>query len=117
MSFGLYAQSLNCEKFKSGKFQSTYNGHTAIIERRGSRQTEYFINLKDSLKMSFDVKWLNSCSYTLVPTKESFDKYPKLPKSAVITVEITNTTANSYTQKSTASFTPGTIISEMIIIK
>jgi len=64
--------------------------------------------------MSFDVKWLEDCTYTLTPTKESFAKYPRLPKNAIITVKITNTTTNSYTQSSTSNFVDKTIVSEVI---
>lgn len=117
VSFGLYSQSLSCLKFRNGKFQSTYNGKTAIIERSGSKQVEYFVNLKDSLKIEFDIKWLNDCTYTLTPTKESLVKYSKFPKNALITVRITNTTATSYTQSSTSNFISQTITSEVIKIE
>lgn len=117
LTLGLHAQSLDCKKFRNGKFKSTLEGRTAIIERSGSIQKEYFINLKDSLKISFDVKWLDDCTYTLTPTKESFEKYPRLPQNALITVKITNTTPNSYTQNSTSNFINKTIVSEVIKIQ
>jgi hypothetical protein len=113
---GLHAQSLNCLSFRNGKFKMTINGHTSVIERSGSNQKEYFINLKDSLKMSFNVKWLDDCTYTLTPTKESFEKYPQIPKNAVLTVQITSTTANSYTQSSTSNFIAKTVVGEVIKI-
>ena len=117
ISVSLLAQSPNCANFRNGKFKSTYNGHTAMIERSGSNQTEYLVNTKDSLKILFTVKWLDDCSYTLTPTKESFGKYPKLPKNALITVNMTNVTATSYTQTSISTFTDKTIVSEVVKIQ
>jgi hypothetical protein len=117
LTLGLHAQSLDCKKFRNGKFKSTFEGRTAIIERLGSIQKEYFINLKDSLKISFNVNWLDNCTYTLTPTKESFEKYPRLPQNALITVKITNTTPNSYTQNSSSNFINKTIVSEVIKIQ
>lgn len=67
--------------------------------------------------MSFNVKWLDNCTYTLGPSEESFKKYPRLPKNALITVHITNTTINSYTQSSTSNFSNKTIVSEVIKIQ
>ncbi len=117
INLDLSAQSSNCAKFRNGKFKSTYNGHTAVMERSGSNQTEYFVNRKDSLKIFFTVKWVDYCTYTLTPTKETFDKYPKLPKNAFITVNMTNVTATSYTQTSISTFTNKTVVSEVFKIE
>jgi len=114
LSLGLYAQSGNCSSFKSGKFTSTYEGRIAIIERNGSIQNEYLTNSKDSLKMSFNINWLDDCTYTLTPTKESYLKYPKLPRNAVITIKILNVSSNSYTQSSTSNFNSKVIISKVV---
>jgi hypothetical protein len=114
LSFGLHAQSLNCTKFRNGKFKSTFDGRTEIIERSGSIQHEYFINSKDSLNLSFNVEWLDDCTYTLTLTKESLERFPK---NGMITVKITNTNINSYTQSSTSNFINKTIVSEVIKIQ
>jgi hypothetical protein len=95
----------------------SYGGKTLIVERSGSRQKEYYIKLKDSLSMAFDVRWLNECTYTLVPAKETFEKYPKLPKNGLLTVEITQTTSDSYTGKVSSNFSDTSVVYKFIKIR
>ena len=116
-TFQLQAQSASCSNFKNGKFKSTVGGRTVIIERNGSYQKEYLIDVEDSLKMSFNVNWLDDCTYTLTPTKEAYQKYPKLPKNALITVRMTNVTLNGYTQSSTSNFVNKTIVGKVLRLK
>lgn len=114
----LVAQSINCEKFKNGKFRSTFEGRSIVIERSGTTQTEYLTvlngkTLKTPMVMVLNVKWLNDCTYTLSLTAESLKKYPKFPKNAVITVKIINVNENSYTQSATRNFSNKAAVSEV----
>jgi len=117
ISLSLSAQKSACSKFKNGKFKNTYNGHTAVIVRSDAYQTEYIINQKDSLKMVFNVKWVDDCSYTLTPTQQTLAQYTKIPKNALITVKMSNVTDSSYTETSTSNFVAKTIVSEMIRVR
>jgi hypothetical protein len=111
--FKAFAQAPDCAKFKNGKFKTIVNGQTSIIERLGSVQNEYLINLKDTLKITFDVKWIDDCSYTLKPVEAWLATHPRVPKSAFTTVKIIATSSNSYTQTSSSNFTSQTMTSEM----
>jgi hypothetical protein len=110
-------QPLNCKQFRNGKFKSEVDGRTYVVERSGSNQKEYFINTKDSLTAYLTVKWLDDCTYTLTPSEETLKKTPKIPKNAMLTVSITNTTSNSYTQTSTLNFNNSTTSSLFIKIQ
>jgi hypothetical protein len=114
--FCVYSQSPNCAKFKNGKFKTIINGRTSIIERSGSVQKEVLFKLADSVKMTFEVKWIDDCRYSLKPVKEWFDKHPQAPKNMLITVKIIATSPNSYTQTSSSNFSPQIVTSEMIKI-
>jgi len=93
-------------------FKSTFNGITIIVKRSGSNQIEHAVNSKDTL--SFIVKWIDDCSYTLTPTKGDLIKYPKMPKNTVLTVKMVSKSGNSYTQTTTTNFSNQIITSEMI---
>ena len=60
--------SLNCQKFKTGKFevQSKYLG-TIIIERDAHFQTETII--KTGTVARYSIKWLNDCSFIMFNRK------------------------------------------------
>jgi hypothetical protein len=109
-----YAKNPDCKKFRNGKFKIVDSelGMTFFIVREGKRQTEIMEGEKDS--SVFVVKWVDDCSYTLTPTKETYKKYPELPEHAVLTVKITETTDSSYTQTSSASFADLVQTSEVI---
>ncbi len=66
--------------------------------------------------MTFEVKWLDDCSYTLKPIEEWFTKHPQAPKNALVTVKVLSTSSNSYTQISSSNFASQTTTSEMIKI-
>lgn len=87
-------------------------GFTLI--RKGNIQTEIMHGQNDSLK--FIVKWIDKCTYTLTPSKKAL-QYLKLPKSAVLKVEIIETKKDSYIQKSTSNFADFEFISEIFKIK
>ena len=104
------AQTLDCKRFKNGVFKISYNGNTDIVTRRGDMQTEVHNNTDTA---TFKVKWLGPCCYTLQPTQATFKKQPNLPKNATLTINITNTTANSYTMSISSNFFNGTQTCEM----
>jgi len=109
------AQSTNCKKFKNGTFKMTYQGKSGIIKRNGNIQDEYFDGSKIPT-MSFTVKWLNDCTYTLDPTAATRKKNPAIPKDGIMTVKITKTTANSYFCAASFNFEKNKIYeSEMIL--
>lgn len=110
-----YAQSIDCKTFKNGKFKIETQGHITIIERSGSNQLEFFDGAK--VPTSFTVNWVDNCTYTLTPHADVFKKYPNTPKNAMLTVKITKTTNNSYTQTSTANFSKGSFTSEVTKIE
>ena len=93
VSFG---QTKNCRDFREGKFKivDTKQGTTTIIERKGSTQVEY--QPGSPVKILAKVKWLDDCTYVLIP-KMMMDGRAKtrLPK-LVMTVQITETKSNSY---------------------
>jgi len=114
----LHAQAMNCGKFKNGKFKSTFEGRSIVIERSGATQTETLTafngkTLAKPIVMTLNVKWLNDCTYTISPTEESLKKYPKYPRNAVITVKILKVSENSYTQSATANFSNKAAVSEV----
>lgn len=109
-SLGIYAQS-GCAKFKNGVFKSTLKGVTLIVKRSGSIQIEHASNSKDTI--SFVVKWIDDCTYTLTPTKDVLIKYPMMPKNTVLTVRMVSGSDNSYTQTTTANFSNQVVTSKM----
>lgn len=105
------AQTNSCEQFKNGKFETTIEGKTEIVERNGSKQIEFYKGSNNS--MEFNVSWTGDCEYTLTPTKDFLEKHPQFPKNAEVKVKIIKTTKNSYTQMSTTNFTGKSHTSEM----
>lgn len=116
LTIGANAQTFRCSLFKNGKFTTTYNGTTAIVDRKGSQQSEYFIRGRDTIRLNFTVKWIDDCNYTLTPDSEAFKKNPRMPKNAVITVKITDPQKTSYTQTATSNFSDKIFISKMELV-
>jgi hypothetical protein len=116
MGLQLMAQSLNCEKFKNGTFKMTNNGLTAIIKRSGLFQTEEINNPKVKLSITYAVKWIDGCTYTLTPTDETLKRLPAMPRNTVLTVKIIKVSENSYTQQTTANTSSKILLGEMIKI-
>src|ERR1700722_10584078 len=94
----------DCGRFRNGKFRSSINGAPYFIERNGDFQREYILGAPDSAVMTFHVKWISDCTYTVDPTAETHKKIPAIPKDAVLTSEIIKTTDSTYTTKSTSNF-------------
>ncbi len=116
LSSYLYGQNLECNRFKNGSFKiiDSETG-TSFIERNGARQSEITEGKKDST--TFIVKWIDDCTYTLTPTKETLNKYQSLPDNATLTVRIIETQANSYTQISTSNFSDIKATNEVIKVQ
>lgn len=98
-----FGQTRECKKFKNGKFVIPQEemGNT-IIERKGSKQIEYAVNL--GLKVEFKVVWIDDCTYTLAYKKVLENPNDlDFPKDVIISVNIIETKDNSYIQKSHSS--------------
>jgi hypothetical protein len=108
------AQSLDCKKFKDGNFKMQTNGFVSFIERKGDMQTETTPSRPDTYY--FKVKWLDDCTYTLMPTKKTLKKlFKDPPKNALLTITITEVKENSYIQTCTASFLDRPLTNEVFI--
>lgn len=114
----LAAQStLNCEKFRNGTFKieaGTTSKETRIM-RNGDRQVETTEGVDGFSE--FFVKWLSDCTYTLTPTKKTFERFPALPENAVLTVKIIKVKENAYIQTSSSNFSDYVLTSEVIRVK
>lgn len=93
------AQKNNCKKFKNGTFKlvDENSGTTYIIERKGKLQIEH-IKGSDQ-KLTFNVEWLDECTYLITPTKETLKIKPDF--TYTIKVEILETKEKSYISRST----------------
>jgi hypothetical protein len=89
-----HAQNVDCKKFKTGKFQVSYDGIIDTVTRSGFVQADLVNNLK---KYTYDVKWVDDCTFTLTPTAATLQKDPKFDPNPV-TVSISKTTKTGYTQ-------------------
>jgi len=87
----------------------------SILTRNGNLQTETMKGKEGSLE--FIVNWTDDCTYTLTPTKKTFQIYGNLPKNAMLTVKIMETNENSYIQKSTSNFADLEYVAEIIKIE
>ena len=95
------SQPLDCRKFKEGTFIIHDGEHTNIIRRSAGMQSE---TLDTDKTVTFAVKWINDHTYTLTPQQDVFIKQPKLPRNALMTVTITRTDSNFYTETTTTNF-------------
>jgi len=108
------SQNIDCSTFKDGTFSLVANGGTYIITRKGSKQTEEVVKTGEII--SFKVVWVNKCTYTLTPTNKTV-RTTGIPKTAVVTVVISEVKKNSYIQTATHSLTNNTSTNEMLKIK
>lgn len=112
-----WAQQADCKRFKNGKFkQEDSTGEVWMVERKGSKQTEY--NDFYKMKLRFRVKWKDECTYTLKlkkiienPDNQSF------PKDLIVTVNITEAKDKSFTQTATSSLTNKSLKSKVTVIE
>jgi len=108
-----FAQTLNCKKFKNGTFKTSYDGIIDTVIRNGALQTEL---TNSAHKGSFNVKWIDECTYTLTPTAETLNEQPDLP-NGVVTVKITAIDKNTCKQTITSTFSAQVITMDVEKIK
>lgn len=106
MAWVCHAQPTNCKDFHNGTFRidDAEHGTTTIITRKGGKQRERLGDRETTLK----VVWINDCTYTLEPLKTKSRKNTTdmdlgIDPSFVIKVEILETGADHYIQRSTAA--------------
>ena len=94
-----FAQKNNCKKFKNGTFKlvDENSGTTFIIERKGKLQIEQIKG--NDLKLTFNVEWIDECTYMVTATKETLKIKPDF--TYPIKVEILETKEKSYISRST----------------
>lgn len=93
-SFSMQAQTLDCAKFKTGKFQ--YPGlEDKYSVRNETTQLSYN---HGNLEMIWKVKWLNECEYELTCMKVLVKPYP-IFKGDKIHATIIQTEGDCFTTK------------------
>ncbi|RZK58543.1 MAG: hypothetical protein EOO91_08025 [Pedobacter sp.] len=108
----LQAQTLDCSKFKEGIFTMEYEGTPITIKRFGNTQGEYVSKAKVAT-MTFEVKWLDDCTYTLAHDAKTHKKFPKIPDNAMITVKIIKIVGETYYYTSTSNFSEQVVKSKI----
>lgn len=113
----VFGQQQKCQRFKNGKFKIVDNelGDT-FIERQNTKQIEY--SKLSKVKLEFEVKWIDKCTYTLKLIKILENPYGfDFPTEMILTVEIIETKDKSYIQKSTSNLYDMIYQSEVFKIK
>ncbi|OSZ78452.1 hypothetical protein CAP35_09425 [Chitinophagaceae bacterium IBVUCB1] len=109
-------QSKNCTQFKNGLFKLIDpEAGVSYFKRNGRKQIEWTHTKTDSSVLI--VKWIDDCTYTLTPTKETLKKAPAFPSNAMLTVHIIEVRDSSYLQVTTCNFNEMKITNEVICIK
>lgn len=103
LSTAVYAQTLNCKQYRNGTFKVTQYKKTTLMKRLGATETDYLPGSK--VPYIYRVKWLNDCTYTLKPTKETLKQHPELKKNILLTFEIAVQNTNSFTEIVSANYT------------
>lgn len=96
-----FSQSKDCAKFKNGTFKVTdpASKKVCIIKREGNTQTE---RLEESAEeYSFDLIWIDDCTYTLTPTSSTLVRNKDVKEIGTMLVKITKTKEDSYVHKVT----------------
>ena len=110
------AQKLDCKKFKNGTFKlvDKSTGTTFIIKRKGAIQTEEIEG--ESRSLSFTIKWIDDCKYTVLATQETLD-YDKR-YAGVLVIEIIEVKDKSYIMRATMPQHPDFVLeSEMFLME
>lgn len=113
----LFGQKLECRRYENGKFKIIDpEVGNSIIERNDSTQIEYGEDSK--LKLEFDVKWINDCTYTLELSRviENPENI-QLPEGMILTIRILETKQNSYVQETSSNLFSMVRKTEMIRIE
>ena len=94
-SIKLFAQKTDCAKFKTGTFKATFSNYPVIIKRTQITEKEYVNGA--TIPAIFNIKWIDSCTYTLSLSEEMLKKVPTLPKQTVETIRIIKILGNTCT--------------------
>ena len=115
-SFSVRAQNTKgCKIVKDGTFKTKWDGHDYIIMRKGSFQRELYPFKK--LNVSFAVKWIDDCTYTLTPNPDVYKAQPETPKGNIVTVKVIKITPKGYLQRSTSNKSDYVFTSEFERVK
>lgn len=91
-----YSQEKDCQRFKDGTFKviDPASKKVCIIKRDGKKQTE---RLEESAEeYSFDLMWIDDCTYTLTPTSSTLARNKDVKKIGAMRVKIVETKEASY---------------------
>jgi hypothetical protein len=102
---------LNCKSYHNGVFRITISQKATIVKRFGSKQYDYYDGAKAPTGM-FNVSWKDDCTFMLKPTKEMVKNNPA-SKDHILTVEIVQQNAHSFTQVVSANYTKAKINCEV----
>jgi hypothetical protein len=104
-SFTGSAQS-KCAQVREGKFKVTdpKTKKVCLITREGETQTEKLEEAEEAF--TFDIKWLDDCTYTLTPTAATLARNKDVKDIGTMTVKITQVKEDSYTHKVTVANNP-----------
>ncbi|GGB80942.1 hypothetical protein GCM10007424_21310 [Flavobacterium suaedae] len=100
-----YGQN-SCEKFKEGKFKFTdpNSQKVIIITRKGDVQTEKILDSDEIY--DFNLKWIDSCTYTISPTPATIKRKKEVAELGTMTVKITPASDSSYVQVARVANSP-----------
>lgn len=101
----IFAQN-NCIRFKEGKFKVTdpKSKKVCFITREGDTQTEKLEEAEEAF--TFDIKWLDDCTYTLTPTASTLARNKNVKDIGTMTVKIVRTKEDSYVHRVTVANNP-----------
>ena len=104
LAFNGYSQ--NCAKYREGKFKVTdpKSKKVCIITREGETQTEKMEEAEEAY--TFDIKWLDDCTYTLTPTASTLARNKDVKDIGTMTVKIIQVRDSSYTHRITVANNP-----------
>jgi hypothetical protein len=89
-----YSQSLDCSKFKNGKFYSKISTSSFVIK---DTIMEDF-NGGDFLVWTWNIKWLNECEYEAVCTKSTND-FVTIGDKMIVTITDINDDCFAFNRK------------------
>jgi hypothetical protein len=97
---------VNCANVREGKFKmiDPKSKKVCLITREGDTQTEKMEEAEE--EYTFDIKWLDDCTYTLTPTASTLARNKDVKDIGTMTVKITKVRANSYVHQVTVANNP-----------
>lgn len=117
LGYTSFAQS-KCAQFREGKFKVTdpKTKKVCLITREGETQTEKLEEAEEAF--TFDIKWLDDCTYTLTPTAATLARNKDVKDIGTMTVKITQVKDGSYLHKVTVANNPKfKRVDEVFIVK